>query len=122
MSGDRVTFVGDAMAAVVQGVAEVRTLLGQPPVIVGGLAVLARLSIPYRATVDPDIVDRLSGNVPHLEVLRASDDAESVEPARPRAPLDPWSWWWRNHPRRPRPCRRAPDRSLNAGRGSSDET
>lgn len=81
MSGDRVTFVGDAMAAVVQGVSEVRRLLGEPPVIVGGLAVLARLSIPYRATVDLDIVDRLSGNVPHLEVLRASGDAESVEPA-----------------------------------------
>ncbi len=28
------------MAAVVQGVTEVRTLVGQPPVIVGGLAVL----------------------------------------------------------------------------------
>ncbi|WP_091116457.1 prevent-host-death protein [Nocardioides psychrotolerans] len=69
------------MAAVVQGVSEVRRLLGEPPVIVGGLAVLARLSIPYRATVDLDIVDRLSGNVPHLEVLRASGDAESVEPA-----------------------------------------
>ncbi|GAA4606167.1 hypothetical protein GCM10023195_21920 [Actinoallomurus liliacearum] len=52
MSGSRVTFVGDAMAAVVQGVIEVRTLIGQPPVIVGGLAVLSRLSSPYRATVD----------------------------------------------------------------------
>jgi hypothetical protein len=69
------------MAAVVQGVTEVRVLIGQPPVIVGGLAVLARLSSPYRATVDLDIVDRLAGAVPHLEVLRASGDAESVEPA-----------------------------------------
>lgn len=81
MSGDRVTFVGDAMAAVVHGIIEVRTLLGQPPVIVGGLAVLARLSNPYRATVDLDVVDRLLGDTPHLELLRAADGAEPVEPA-----------------------------------------
>ena len=30
MSGKRVTLIGDAMAAVVQGVEEVRTLIGQP--------------------------------------------------------------------------------------------
>jgi hypothetical protein len=81
VSGDRVTFVGDAMAAVVHGIIEVRTLLGQPPVIVGGLAVLARLSNPYRATVDLDVVDRLLGDTPHLELLRAADGAEPVEPA-----------------------------------------
>lgn len=81
VSGSRVTFVGDAMTAVVQGVTEVRTLLGQPPVIVGGLAVLSRLSNPYRATVDLDMVDRLLGDVPQLEVLRAAAGAESVEPA-----------------------------------------
>ena len=38
MSGRQVTFIGDAMAAVVQGVEEVRTLIGQPPVVVGVLA------------------------------------------------------------------------------------
>ncbi|TRW47686.1 prevent-host-death protein [Georgenia yuyongxinii] len=69
------------MASVVQGVIEVRNLIGQPPVIVGGFAVLARLSSPYRATVDPDVVDRLLGEVPQLEVLRAADGAEPVEPA-----------------------------------------
>jgi hypothetical protein len=56
-----VSFIGDAMAAVVQGVEEVRTLLGQPPVVVGGLAVMCRLSRPYRATTDLDVVDRLLG-------------------------------------------------------------
>ena len=35
MSGRQVTFIGDAMAAVVQGVEEVRTLIGQPPAVVG---------------------------------------------------------------------------------------
>ncbi|HEY6798908.1 MAG TPA: nucleotidyl transferase AbiEii/AbiGii toxin family protein [Kineosporiaceae bacterium] len=58
-----------------------RALIGRPPVIVGGLAVLSRLSSPYRATVDLDVVDRLAGRVPALEVLRAADGAEPVEPA-----------------------------------------
>lgn len=53
------TFLGDAMAAVVQGGKEVRALIGQPPVVVGGLAVMCRLSRPYRATTDVDVVDRL---------------------------------------------------------------
>lgn len=43
VAGSRVTFLGDAMAAVVQGVKEVRALIGQPPVVVGGLAVMCRL-------------------------------------------------------------------------------
>lgn len=81
MSGERVVFIGDAMAAVVQGVSEVRALIEKPPVIVGGLAVLTRLSTPNRATVDLDVVDRLLGDVPQLEVLRAAAGAEPVEPA-----------------------------------------
>jgi hypothetical protein len=80
VSGKHVTFVGDAMAAVVQGVGEVRTLIGQPPVVVGGLAVMCRLSNPYRATADVDVVDRLLGEVPQLQVLRAARGAEPVEP------------------------------------------
>ena len=79
--GSRVTFIGDVMAAVVQGVEEVRTLIGQPPVVVGGLAVMCRLSSPYRATTDLDVVDRLLGEVPQLQVLRAARGAEPVEPA-----------------------------------------
>lgn len=81
MSGSRVTFLGDAMAAVVQGVNEVRTLISRPPVVVGGLAVMCRLSAPYRATTDLDVVDRLRGGLPQLQVLRATPGAESVEPA-----------------------------------------
>ena len=81
MSGNRVRFLGDAMAAVVQGVQEVRNLIGQPPVVISGLAVMCRLSSPYRATTDLDLVDRLLGQVPQLQVLRAARDAEPVEPA-----------------------------------------
>jgi hypothetical protein len=80
VSGKRVTFIGDAMAAVVQGVEEVRTLIGQPPVVVGGLAVMCRLSRPYRATTDLDVVDRLLGATPQLQVLRSAQGAEPVEP------------------------------------------
>ncbi|OHV43679.1 prevent-host-death protein [Pseudofrankia sp. BMG5.36] len=69
------------MAGVVQAVEEVRTLIGQPPVVVGGLAVLCRLSTTHRATVDLDVVDRLCGTAPHLEVLRAVAGAKAVEPA-----------------------------------------
>jgi hypothetical protein len=76
-----VTFLGDAMAAVVQGVEEVRSLIGQPPVVVGGLAVMCRLAVPYRATTDLDIVDRLRGEAPQLQVLRAARGAEPAEPA-----------------------------------------
>lgn len=81
MSGDRVTLMGDAMASIAQGVIEVRDLLGQPPVVVGGLAVLSRLSTPYRATVDLDVVDRLLGAVPQLEILRSAEGAVAEEPA-----------------------------------------
>ncbi len=81
VSGDRATFVGEDLAAVAQAIADVRDTLGQPPVVVGGLAVLARLSTPHRATVDLDLVDRLTGPIPHLELLRAVVGATAVEPA-----------------------------------------
>jgi hypothetical protein len=48
--------------------------------VVGGLAVMCRLSSPYRATADLDVVDRLLGEVPQLQVLRAAQGAEPVEP------------------------------------------
>lgn len=80
MSGKQVTFIGDAMAAVVQVVEEVRILIGRPPVVVGGLAVMCRLSDPYRATTDLDLVDRLLGEMPQLQVLRASRGAQPVQP------------------------------------------
>jgi hypothetical protein len=88
VSGKRVTFIGDAMAAVVQGVEEVRALIGQPPVVVGGLAVMCRLSNPYRATTDLDLVDRLLGEVPQLQVLRAARGAEPVEPSSVLLPTE----------------------------------
>jgi hypothetical protein len=81
VSGRRVSFVGDAMTAVVQGIDEVHSPIGAPPVVVGGVAVMCRLSTPYRATTDLDVVDRLLGPTPPLEILRAAEGATAVEPA-----------------------------------------
>lgn len=82
VSGDRVSLVGDGMAAVILAAHEMQVLIGRPPVVVGGLAVMCRLTDAYRATVDLDVVDRrLNGSAPQLEVLRAAAGAESVEPA-----------------------------------------
>jgi hypothetical protein len=50
-------------------------------VVVGGLAVMCRLSSPYRATTDLDVVDRLLGEFPQLQLLRAARGAQPVEPA-----------------------------------------
>jgi hypothetical protein len=86
VSGSRVAFLGDAMAAVVQGVIEVRTVIGRPPVVVGGVAVLSRLAKPHRATIDLDVIDRLRGPTPQLEVLRSAKGSVSVEPAAVELP------------------------------------
>lgn len=70
------------MAGVVQAVDAVERLIGRQPVVVGGLAVMCRLSTPHRATVDLDVVERLQWDrVPQLELLRAATGAEAVEPA-----------------------------------------
>lgn len=42
---------------------------------------MCRLSAPHRATSDLDVVDRLFGTAPQLEVLRAATGAKPVEPA-----------------------------------------
>lgn len=69
------------MTAVVQAIDEVHGLIGAPPVVVGGVAVMCRLSTPYRATNDLDVVDRMLGASPQLEILRAAEGATPVEPA-----------------------------------------
>jgi hypothetical protein len=82
VSGESVLLVGNAMAGVVEAIESVRELTGEPPVVVGGLAVLSRLSGPHRATVDLDVVDRLlPGSETKLEVLRRADGTKPEEPA-----------------------------------------
>ena len=82
MSGNSVVLVGETMAAVVDAVTAVGKLTGSRPIVVGGLAVLARLSSAHRATLDLDIVDRRAeGQAGQLEILRNSEEASPAEPA-----------------------------------------
>ena len=41
---------------------------------------MCRLSRPYRATTGLDVVDRLRGDIPQLQVLRSAQGAEPVDP------------------------------------------
>lgn len=81
VSGRSVSFVGDAMAAVAKAIDEIRGLVGAQPVVIGGVAVICRLSTPHRATNDLDIVDRLLGPTPQLQILRAASGATASGPA-----------------------------------------
>jgi hypothetical protein len=51
--------------------------------VVGGLAVLCRLTHAHRATIDLDLVDTVEGpgHPPQLEILRGAPGSESSEPA-----------------------------------------
>ena len=73
MSGDRVPVVDLArtsMVALVRAIPVTAALTGSPVIVVGGLAVLCRLSRPYRATSDLDIVHRRIGaQTPQLELF-----------------------------------------------------
>jgi hypothetical protein len=82
VSGSEVVLIGETMAAVVDAVTSVGELTGKQPIVVGGLAVLARLSSAHRATIDLDIVDRQAeGRGGQLEILRESSGTSVAEPA-----------------------------------------
>lgn len=53
-----VTLFGPATGALVMAIPEIETLTGRPVTLVGGLAVLCRLSRAYRATSDVDTANR----------------------------------------------------------------
>lgn len=61
------------MTALVMAIPETTKRTGRPVIVVGGLAVVCRLSRPYRSTSDLDTVNRRAGNEPaQLELLIAS--------------------------------------------------
>ena len=77
-----VDLIGSSMGAIVMAIPEVATRTGRPVIIVGGLAVICRLSTPYRATTDLDTVNRRhEGEPAQLEVLLASPGATASGPA-----------------------------------------
>ena len=68
-----VRLVGSPMLAVTQAIPELETRLGQPITVIGGLAVMCRLSGAYRVTSDLDTVNRRSaGDQPQLDILLAT--------------------------------------------------
>ncbi len=66
MSGEdvhvpRLNLLGTSMSALGYAILQAQTLIGQPITVIGGLAVMCRLSTPYRATSDLDIVNHRAG-------------------------------------------------------------
>jgi hypothetical protein len=60
----RVELLGAQMSALADAIRTIQTLTGQPVTVIGGLAVICRLSSPHRATSDLDIVNRRSRKTP----------------------------------------------------------
>ena len=64
---------GTSMSALAFAIPAVASRTGREVVVIGGLAVLCRLTRPYRATSDLDTVNRRgTGEAPQLELLLAS--------------------------------------------------
>ncbi len=86
MSGDRplppeVDLAGTAISALVHAIPMAAERTGRPVVLIGGLAVICRLSTPYRATTDVDIVDRRIGAAPSQLDLLIRSGATKAGPA-----------------------------------------
>jgi len=63
------------MSALADAIRITQTLTSQPVTVIGGLAVICRLSSPHRATSDLDIVNRRRDNqTPQLELLIAKSE------------------------------------------------
>lgn len=70
------------MAPLVAAIHIIKKETGEVPTVVGGLAVMCRLSSPYRATTDIDTVQRRAqGDPSHLELLLETPGASKVEAA-----------------------------------------
>ncbi|HUQ54045.1 hypothetical protein [Lentzea sp.] len=56
-----IVLAGRPMTQIVSAIPVVAEQTGRPVVLVGGLAVMCRLTAPYRVTTDLDTVDRRTG-------------------------------------------------------------
>lgn len=75
MSGETpdVVLAGSSMTRLVSAIPVISAQTGRAVVLVGGLAVMCRLSTPYRATTDLDTVHRRGARErPQLELLVAT--------------------------------------------------
>jgi hypothetical protein len=81
-----VDLLGTSMSALVLAIPAVAERTGRDVIVVGGLAVVCRLTRPYRATSDLDTVNRRHiGEPTQLELLLAS----GAEPSGPSGVLVP---------------------------------
>jgi hypothetical protein len=70
------------MLAIVQAIPELEARTGRQATVIGGLAVLSRLGIAYRATSDLDTASRRAlGEPPQLDVLMRQPDVTRAGPA-----------------------------------------
>lgn len=82
-----VTLVGSGLAPLVDAIPRIEELTGERPIIIGGLAVMCRLTSAHRATTDIDTVQRQAqGDMSHLEVLLQSPNAKRADPLGVRIP------------------------------------
>ena len=77
MSGNEpvpiVDLLGTSMSALAHAIPVIASRTGREVIVIGGLAVVCRLTRPYRATGDLDTVDRRGTNeTPQLQLLLAS--------------------------------------------------
>jgi len=77
-----VDLAGQSMLAIVQAIPEIETRTGRKAIVIGGLAVLCRLGVAYRATSDLDTANhRAIGDPPQLDVLLHSPGVSEAGPA-----------------------------------------
>ncbi len=68
-----VDLAGTSMSALVFAIPAILSRTGRPAVVIGGLAVVCRLTRPHRVTSDLDTVNRrATGEAPQLQLLVAS--------------------------------------------------
>jgi hypothetical protein len=83
-----VDLMGTAMSALVHAIRETAKLTNQPVTVIGGLAVVCRVSSPHRATTDLDIVNHRRSDEPkQLELLVAGSKASGPAGATVSTPL-----------------------------------
>jgi hypothetical protein len=77
-----VELVGISMLAIVQAIPELEARTGRKAVVIGGLAVLCRLGVAYRATSDLDTANhRIGGEPAQIDVLLQQDGVTRAGPA-----------------------------------------
>lgn len=93
MSGDSsgtpiVDLMGTPMSALLHAISETARLTSKPIIVIGGLAVVCRVSSPHRATTDLDIVNHRRSHEPkQLKLLVAGSKASSPAGATVPTPL-----------------------------------